>query len=222
MKEINGIVVLNKPTGMNSMKAVKQVQYKLGAKKAGHLGTLDPMGTGILLIALGKATKLFEKHLNVKKTYRACFKFGVETDTLDSDGTITKKIDCDINMQQLKKVCSSFVGKYEQTPPIYSAKKVNGKKAYDLARAGQQVTLKTKLIEIFSLEIIKQIDKNTFLFEIECSSGTYIRSLCRDIANKLNTCATMVAIIRTKSGDYSLENSTTLQDLTEQDVIQTD
>ena len=116
MEEINGIVVLNKPTGMNSMKAVKQVQHKLGAKKAGHLGTLDPMGTGVLLVALGKATKLFESHLNARKIYRAVFKFGVETDTLDSEGKITNTNDKTVSLHDLEQVIPSFIGQFEQLP----------------------------------------------------------------------------------------------------------
>lgn len=219
MEQIDGVVVLNKPTGMNSMKAVKQVQYKLQAKKAGHLGTLDPMGTGVLLVALGKGTKLFESHLSVTKTYRAVFKFGVETDTLDSEGQIVKTDNKKITKEQLEIACKKLVGKYEQMPPIYSAKKINGKKAYELARDGKEVNLKTKLIEIFKLELITQLDQNTYLFEIVCSSGTYIRSLCRDLANLVDTCATMVAIIRTQSGKYSIEQSVTIEQLTQDHVI---
>lgn len=218
MEEINGIVVLNKPTGMNSMKAVKQVQYKLNAKKAGHLGTLDPMGTGVLLVALGKGTKLFDIHLKDKKSYRAVFKFGIQTDTLDSDGKIDKLDQCDITFDAIKNICPNFVGEFNQMPPIYSAKKIKGKKAYQLARMGQQVILKTKLIQIYSFDVIEQLEKNTFLFQIECSSGTYIRSLCRDVANALGTCATMVAIIRMYSGQYKLNDSVTLQELSQSDV----
>ena len=219
MEEINGIVVLNKPTGMNSMKAVKQVQHKLGAKKAGHLGTLDPMGTGVLLIALGKATKLFESHLKVTKTYRAVFKFGIETETFDSDGKITKKQNCDIKLNQMQDILPKFIGKFDQMPPSYSAKKINGKKAYELARMGQEVVLKTKNIEIFSIQVIKELEKNTFLFEVVCSSGTYIRSLCRDIAKELNTCGTMVAIVRIQSGNFNISQSTTIENLTIDDVF---
>lgn len=216
---IDGIVVLNKPTGMNSMRAVKQVQHKLGAKKAGHLGTLDPMGAGVLLVALGKATKLFDKHLKDKKTYRAVFQFGFETDTLDCDGVITKINDCVVTKQQLEDICPEFVGNFDQMPPIYSAKKINGKNAYQLARSGQEVQLKTKNISIYKFQLVDQLEKNTFLFEIECSSGTYIRSLCRDVAKRLDTVATMIGIIRTKAGEFDISQSITLQELSINDVI---
>ena len=219
MEQIDGIVVLNKPTGMNSMKAVKQVQHKLQAKKAGHLGTLDPLGTGVLLVALGKGTKLFESHLSDQKTYRAVFKFGIETDTLDSEGKITKTDNIIVNEEMVKCASQKLIGKYEQMPPAYSAKKIQGKKAYELARSGQEVPLKTKLIEIFSLDVLKQLEPNTFLFEIVCSSGTYIRSVCRDIATLLNTCATMVAIIRTQSGKYTIEQSVTIDELEKSHIL---
>ena len=127
-----------------------------------------------------------------------------------------------VTKEQLEIACKKLVGKYEQMPPIYSAKKINGKKAYELARDGKEVNLKTKLIEIFKLELITQLDQNTYLFEIVCSSGTYIRSLCRDLANLVDTCATMVAIIRTQSGKYSIEQSVTIEQLTQDHVIKLD
>lgn len=216
---IDGIVILNKPTGMNSMRAVKQVQYKLDAKKAGHMGTLDPMGSGVLLVALGKATKLFDKHLQDRKTYRAVFQFGFETDTLDCDGKILNFDQCDISTDQVQNICCEFVGNFDQMPPIYSAKKINGKNAYQLARNGQDVQLQTKNINIYDFKLIEKLEKNTFLFQIECSSGTYIRSLCRDVAKRLNTIGTMIAIIRTKVGEFDISQSVTLEKLCLDDVV---
>lgn len=217
--KIDGVIILNKPAGMNSMKAVKKVQYALGAEKAGHLGTLDPLGTGVLPIALGKGTKLFEKHLLAKKIYRAVFKFGIETDTFDSEGKVVNQDDVTITLEQINSVLMNFIGVQEQMPPRYSAKKINGKKAYELARKDCDFELKTKTIQIFRFEVLAELEKNTFLFEIECSSGTYIRSCCRDLAKLLNTCACMVAIIRLKSGSFEISKSVTLDELTINDVI---
>lgn len=219
---IDGIVVLNKPTGMNSMRAVKCVQHKLDAKKAGHMGTLDPMGSGVLLVALGKATKLFDKHLKDQKTYRAVFQFGFQTDTLDCDGTITDTNDVVVTKQQLLELCPKFVGEFDQMPPVYSAKKINGKNAYQLARSGKDIELKPKRITIFDFQLVDQLDTNTFLFQVSCSSGTYIRSLCRDVAYALGTFGTMSAIVRTKVGEFDISQSVTLDNLCLQDVQKID
>lgn len=220
--KIDGIIILNKPTGMNSMKAVKKVQYLLNADKAGHLGTLDPLGSGVLPIALGKATKLFEGHLKDRKVYRTVFKFGFLTDTLDSEGEILRQEEIEVSEQQVKSAIKLFVGKQNQMPPKYSAKKIKGKKAYELARANVDFELKPKEIEIFRFDYLEMIEKNTFLFEIECSSGTYIRSCCRDLAEKLNTCATMVAIIRVQSGEYKIEDSIVLDEVCLSNVLTID
>ena len=220
--KVDGIIILNKPTGMNSMSAVKKVQHLLNADKAGHLGTLDPLGTGVLPIALGKATKLFEEHLYDRKIYRAIFKFGILTDTLDSEGKILKQDDVDIKLEEIEKIINKLIGKQNQMPPKYSAKKIKGKKAYELARADVEFELKPKLVEIFRFEVVEKLKKNTFLFEIECSSGTYIRSCCRDLAEKLNTCATMVAIIRIQSGKYKIEDSIVLDEVTIDKLLKVD
>lgn len=217
--QINGVVVLNKPTGMNSMTAVKRVQRLLGASKAGHLGTLDPFASGVLPIALGKATKLFESHLKDGKTYRAIFKFGFESDTADSEGKILTFDDVQITKEQVVEKIKEFVGEFDQMPPIYSAKKINGKKAYELAREGKEVVLKTKRITIFKFDLIQQLAKNTFLFEIVSSSGTYIRSCCTDLAKSLSTVGVMTGLIRTKSGSYDIADSVTLDEISEKSVI---
>ncbi len=213
MFEKNGIIVLNKPTGMSSSLAVQIVKRTIKPNKIGHLGTLDPLGTGILLIAVNKATKLFDEYLKKDKTYRAVFYFGKETDTLDSEGKVIKENDVDISLNRLVEVSKKFEGEFEQMPPLYSAKKINGKKAYELARQGKEVQLKTRHIHIYSCKVLSQIKKNTFMFEIKCSSGTYIRSICRDIANALSTYGIMLAIIRTKCGIYTLNDSCTLEDI---------
>ena len=213
MFEKNAIINLNKPTGMSSFLAVKKVSRVLGVKKAGHMGTLDPLGTGVLLVGVNKGTKLFDEYLKKIKTYIAVFHFGYETDTLDSEGIIINRNEVKVTVEDLKKILKEFIGKREQMPPQFSAKKINGQKACDLARRGVEIELKTKEIEILDLQILRDFGDNSFQFLITCSSGTYIRSLCRDIAYKLTTYGTMLSIIRTKCGDFNIQNSCTLDDI---------
>ena len=213
MFEKNGIIVLNKPTGMSSSLAVQIVKRTLKPNKIGHLGTLDPLGTGMLMLALNKSTKLFDEYLKKNKTYKAVFYFGKETDTLDSEGEVINKNNVDISLEQVKDVVKQFVGDFDQLPPLYSAKKINGKKAYELARQGKDVELKTRRVSIHKCDVLYEVSKNTFMFEIYCSSGTYIRSICRDIAYRLSTYGTMLSIIRTTCGDYSISDSCTLEEI---------
>ena len=211
--EINGIILINKESGFSSNQVVNKVKYLLKANKAGHLGTLDVLGRGLLPITLGKGTKLFDYFLNKDKVYQTVFEFGFATTTLDREGEITDKNDVEVSLEQLQNVCQKFIGKQDQLPPIYSAKKINGKKAYELARAGKSVDLKPKQIEIYDLKVLKQIEKNKFLLEVHCSSGTYIRSLCRDIASSLGTFGVMQDILRTKCGSFDIKESFTIEDI---------
>lgn len=211
--EINGIILVNKESGFSSNQVVGKVKYLLKANKAGHLGTLDVLGRGLLPITLGRGTKLFDYFLNKDKVYQTIFEFGFATTTLDREGEITDKNDVEVSLEQLQNVCQKFIGKQDQLPPIYSAKKINGKKAYELARAGKSVDLKPKQIEIYNLRILKQIEKNKFLLEVHCSSGTYIRSLCRDIASSLGTFGVMQDILRTKCGSFDIKESFTIEDI---------
>ena len=211
--EINGIILVNKESGFSSNQVVGKVKYLLKANKAGHLGTLDVLGRGLLPITLGRGTKLFDYFLNKDKVYQTIFEFGFTTTTLDREGEITDKNDVEVSLEQLQNVCQKFIGKQDQLPPIYSAKKINGKKAYELARAGKSVDLKPKQIEIYDLKVLKQIEKNKFLLEVHCSSGTYIRSLCRDIASSLGTFGVMQDILRTKCGSFDIKESFTIEDI---------
>ena len=211
--EINGIILINKESGFSSNQVVNKVKYLLKANKAGHLGTLDVLGRGLLPITLGKGTKLFDYFLNKDKVYQTVFEFGYTTTTLDREGKITDKNDVEVSLEQLQVVCKTFIGKQDQLPPIYSAKKINGKKAYELARAGKSVDLKPKQIEIYNLKVLKQIEKNKFLLEVHCSSGTYIRSLCRDIASCLGTFGVMQDILRTRCGSFDIKESFTIEDI---------
>lgn len=213
IKKINGVILLDKPKGISSNCAVNIVKKSVGGDKAGHLGTLDVAGHGLLPVTLGKSTKIFEYFLNKDKVYQASFKFGVETDTFDLEGQIVKTDDKIISEQDILSVLPKLIGKQNQMPPIYSAKKIKGRKAYDLAREGKEVILKPKAIEIYDLKLIGQLDVNEFLFEIHCSSGTYIRSLCRDMAVLLSTCGVMSDIIRTKCGKLELKNAFLLEEI---------
>jgi len=217
---ISGIINILKPAGITSNAVLTEVKKKLHPKKIGHLGTLDPSGVGVLPVCINKATKLFDYYLKKDKVYRAIFVFGKETDTLDSDGKITsEQKNLDISFEEINSVLYKFIGKINQIPPKYSAKNLGGKKAYELARRGIEFNLKPKEVEIYDIKLIQKLEKNTYLFQIYCSSGTYIRSLARDIAKELNTVAYMGAIIRTKSGNFSIENSIKLDDITEENII---
>ena len=212
---MNGFVNLIKPSGLTASDMVVKVRKALNTKKVGHLGTLDPLATGVLPIAVGKGTKLFNLLLVKEKTYRAFFTFGLSTDTLDSDGVVVDKCDTIPNVDNLKLVCQKMIGKQDQIPPMYSAKSINGTRAYVLARQGERIELKPKEIEIFSFEYIRQFNHNTFEFEIVCSSGTYIRSIARDMAKMLGTCGYMSALIRTKSGLFDVDDAVTIDELFE-------
>lgn len=210
----NGIILLNKPAGISSNSAVNKVKHLLCAKKAGHLGTLDVLGEGLLPITINKATKLFDYFLQKDKTYITVFKFGQTSPTLDMEGPLSEEDkNLDLQSADIEKVLGKFIGVQNQMPPIYSAKKINGKKAYALAREGVDVNLKPKQIEIYKFKLLRKIAKNTFEFEIDCSSGTFIRSLCRDLAQELSTYGVMQRIIRTRCGKFELNNAYTFKDI---------
>ncbi len=211
MFEEDGVLVLNKPIKMSSFLAVKLVKKILGAKKAGHMGTLDPLADGVLVIGINKGTKLFDKFLNSDKEYISVFKFGEETDTLDLDGKIIKSNEKIVTFDELQNVLKTFIGKQYQMPPIYSAKKINGKRACDLVREGKEVELKPKEIEIYDLKIVEQIETNVFKIKISCSSGTYVRSIVRDVAEKLSTCGMTLSITRTKCGVLCIKDAYSLE-----------
>lgn len=207
-----GFVNIIKPTGETSSNVVCKIKKILGIKKVGHLGTLDPAASGVLPIAFGKATKFFDYFLTKDKEYVAVVKFGIETDTLDSFGQIIKVENKTISETEIKAVIKRYIGKVKQIPPKYSAIKINGKKACDLAREGKNFEIKTREIDIFSLELLSQVEDNVFRFRVHCSAGTYIRTLFSDIAKALNTVSTTMVIIRTKSGKFNIENAVTLEE----------
>ncbi len=210
---MNGIVVLNKPAGISSNLACKKVGRILGEKKVGHLGTLDPMAEGVLPITLGKCTKLFDYYLKKDKSYIADFTFGIETDTLDKEGNITREGGYIPTIGELMLTTKSMIGEQSQLPPKFSAKKVNGKRAYDLARANLDFQLIPKNISIYEFDYLSKVNDRTFQFRISCSSGTYIRSIARDLAYKLNTFAYMSNLVRIKCGEFRIEDAVTLDNV---------
>lgn len=212
IQEINGFANILKPTGETSFQVVAKIKKVLNQKRVGHLGTLDPSASGVLPIAVGKATKFFDYFLKKDKVYYARVKFGIETDTLDSFGNITNRDDCNIESKDIESVLNEFVGEVFQTPPEYSAVKIDGVRAYELARKNIKFEIKPRKIHVFSINLVKKCEKNEFLFKVHCSAGTYIRTLFYDIAKKLNTVSTTTAIIRARSGLFDFENALTLDE----------
>lgn len=203
-----------KPTGVSSGFVVNKIK-RITNEKVGHLGTLDPSASGVLSIAVGKATKFFDYFLNKDKEYVALAKFGVLTDTLDSDGTVIEKDNVNVSLEDIEKIIPKMCGEILQIPPIFSSKNVNGERAYDLARQGKDVVLEPKKVQIYSIKVEKMHQNNLFRLKIHCSSGTYVRSIVRDIAKELGTNATTVCIIRTASGKFKIDESVTLDDIAE-------
>lgn len=214
--KVNGFYNVNKQEGYTSRQIVNKIAYILkkefGIKKAGHLGTLDPMATGVLPIAVGNCTRFFEYSLNKNKTYNAVFEFGYDTDTYDRDGVVVNKTLTIPTLNQIENIMPSFLGIQKQIPPEYSAKSINGVRAYKLAREGIKVELKPAEIEIQEIKILAYTNDRLEL-KIVCSSGTYIRSICRDMAIKLNSLATMISLIRIKSGKFVINESHTIEEI---------
>ncbi len=202
--ELKGILPVNKPTSWTSFDVCNKLKHLLKTSKIGHLGTLDPMASGVLLVTVGKATKLFDLFQEKHKTYVAKFKFGYSTDTLDATGTTLSENGKIPTESEIAKALPKFIGEISQIPPQYSAKSVNGKRAYDLARVGKTVDLKPCKVKIFNLEVIAYQNAELTL-KIECGSGTYIRALGRDIATELGTFATMTELTRAQVGNFTLE-----------------
>lgn len=208
---MKGFFNINKPRGMNSTKVVAIIK-RLTHEKVGHLGTLDPDAHGVLPIAVGKATRLFDFFLNKDKVYEARGRFGVLTDTLDESGRVVLMNDVRPTRAQLEAVLPLFCGKQMQMPPAFSAKQVDGERAYDKARRGEEVTLTPREICVYSLELLS-FEGDEFAVRINCSAGTYVRMLIRDIAEKLGAIATTIDIFRTRSGAFDIASSISIDDL---------
>ena len=210
---MDGIVLINKPAGMTSHDVVNKLRKILHTKKVGHCGTLDPDATGVLVVCINKATKVLQFLTSESKEYVATLNLGVSTDTYDASGKVLEtkeyqKIDDDKIIACLK----SFIGKQEQKPPLYSAIKIKGKKLYEYARSGENVEVPTRVVTIDYIDVL-EIKENLIKFKVGCSKGTYIRSLCFDIAAKLGYPGHMQDLIRTKSGKFALNDCFTLEEI---------
>ena len=209
---MNGILVVNKPNGITSRDVVNELCKILDTKKIGHTGTLDPIAQGALVLCIGKATKLVEIITSNDKEYVAEVKLGVLTDTLDLDGNVIEERKITLNKNELKDTLNSFVGKYNQEVPIYSAVKINGKKLYEYARNNEEVTLPKREVEIKKIKLL-ELTNDSYKFKVLVSKGTYIRSLIKDINDKLGIIGSMSSLIRTKQGKFDINDSYTLEDI---------
>lgn len=215
---MDGIVLINKPKGITSHDVVYKVK-KIFGEKVGHTGTLDPNATGVLPLLIGKGTKLSKYLINHDKTYVVTLKLGEKRDTADSEGNVIESSEVPkeaLLEKNILKVFANFIGIILQTPPIYSAIKVNGKKLYEYARMGQEVEIKPRQVEIYKITLNEINQKNNEInFEVSCSKGTYIRSLCEDIAKKLDTVGYMKELKRTIVGEFEIKDSITIEELQE-------
>lgn len=216
---MNGVLIIDKPKGYTSHDIINIIRKELHIKKVGHTGTLDPNATGVLPILIGNATKISKYLIEHDKTYIAEIKLGAKTTTGDSEGEIleTKSV---LKMQEakIKEVLKQFCGKQKQTPPKFSAIKVNGKKAYEYARNGQNIKLEERDIEIYSINLISY-ENNIIKFKVNCSKGTYIRTLCEDIAEKLGTLGYMNNLQRTRVDIFNIENAVSIEEIKNNSTI---
>lgn len=214
---MDGVIVVNKNEGITSRDVVNIISKTLKTKKVGHTGTLDPMATGVLVVCIGKATKLVEVLTSKEKEYAAEVTLGIKTDTLDITGNVLEEEDVSIDASKIDDALKELVGSYEQEVPIYSAVKINGKKLYEYARNGEEIKLPKRMVEIKSLERISDIKyingKTIFSIKTTVSKGTYIRSLVSDIGKKLNTIGVMSKLKRTKQGTFNIEDAYSLEDI---------
>ncbi len=209
---LNGIINIHKEAGFTSHDVVAKMRGICGQKKIGHTGTLDPEATGVLPVCLGSGTKLCDMLTDKDKEYVAELLLGRTTDTQDVTGQVLSESPVEVSEEQVREAVMSFVGNYEQVPPMYSALKVNGKKLYEFAREGKEVERKARPVTILEIEIL-DIQLPVVKMRVACSKGTYIRTLCADIGEKLGCGGTMKSLLRTRVGQFSLENAITLEAL---------
>jgi len=211
--EKNGIILVDKPAGWTSHDVVGFVRARFNAVKAGHCGTLDPAATGLLVIVLGKFTKLSQKFSGEDKVYSATILLGTETDSQDMDGTVTRTADFShVSEQMLRDTMASFVGEIQQTPPMVSAVKVDGERLYELARQGIEVEREAKTVNIHSIDV-ESVELPKADFTVHCSKGTYVRTLCSDIGAKLGCGAALFRLNRIQSGDFLLKDAYSVEEM---------
>jgi tRNA pseudouridine55 synthase len=212
-RDVHGWIVLDKPTGVTSTQAVGAVRWALRAKKAGHAGTLDPLATGVLPIALGEATKTVPYALDGEKSYLFTVRWGAETDTDDSEGKVTATSATRPTIDAIRDALADYVGEIEQTPPKYSAVKIDGERAYDLARDGEEVEIAPRQVVVHRLDLVETPDADTAVFACDCGKGTYVRALARDIGRDLCCLGHVIQLRRTRVGAFHESEATALDDV---------
>lgn len=211
--DVNGWLIVDKPTGIGSTTIVNQTRHLFDAKKNGHTGTLDPFASGVLPIAFGEATKLVPYVTDGRKEYEFTLQFGTATDTADLTGQVIQESEKRPTKDEILEILPCFLGEITQVPPAYSAVKINGERAYDLARRGIDVQIPKRQVTIYWLELLEMVDDSSARFRVECSKGTYVRTLGVDLAEKLGCCGHLTALRRTKCGHFSLKDTILLENL---------
>jgi tRNA pseudouridine55 synthase len=209
---ISGVLVIDKPTGMTSHDVVQIVRAGTHIRRAGHAGTLDPRASGVLVVLLGPAVRLSEYVSASEKRYQAIVQFGITTDSYDLESPVNRRRPVDISEEELSETLKNFIGTFEQKPPVYSAVKVGGRKAYDMARNGEDVQLEPREVTVHDIELLEW-DAPEAILDVQCSSGTYVRSLANDLGEQLGCGATLTGLRRTKSGQFGLRNAIPLSKL---------
>lgn len=213
MNSMDGVLILDKPAGISSHDAVRRVRRIAGTKRVGHLGTLDPMATGVLPLVLGRATRLAQFFTHHERAYEAVFRFGFATDSFDRDGEPVSEVrDTPVDREKLEAIVGEFRGQIEQTPPPISAKKIKGVPAYKLARKKQSVTLAPVKVEIYEFDLLS-VDGSRASVRVRCSAGTYVRSLAHEIGQRLGTGAHVESLRRTATGDFDISMAYPLEQL---------
>ena len=215
VSEPNGVLIVNKHEGVTSHDIVFKVRRLFGTKKVGHTGTLDPMATGVLVVLVGRAAKAAEYLVSDSKRYRATLKLGITTDTEDTTGTVLTSTDAIPSADEVIAAAESFLGEYDQVPPMYSALKIGGKKLCDLARQGVTVEREARRVIIHEIKCEPTEARDLYTLDVACSSGTYIRTLCADIGAKLGCGGAMATLLRVETGGFSLSESVTVAELEE-------
>jgi len=219
---MNGLLLIDKPSGITSHKVIEIVRKRLNIKKVGHAGTLDPLATGLLVVMLGKTTKLSNLLTSQFKSYQTEIELFIETDSGDITGkTIKREKKKSIKREEVKEIIDSFCNyTYWQKPPLYSAIKVEGKKLYEYARQGKKIEIFSRQVEIKKIELLEYtLEKNKISLQVECSKGTYIRSLAKDIAQKLGTVATVIKLRRISSGNFHINQAIKLEEINAEKII---
>jgi len=214
---IYGFLNIKKPKGITSFDVIRRLRRISGIKKIGHLGTLDPIAEGVLVIAISEATKLIEFLMKADKSYRATMVLGATSDTYDSEGEIVKVAKNIPELSEIEKNLNDFIGEIDQIPPKYSAIKINGRKAYDLARHGEEFEIKSRKVKIQNIGIVKY-EYPKLIIDVDCGSGTYIRSLINDLGQQMKVGAYMIDLLRTRVGQFKLSEACSLEELDEKGI----